>query len=52
MWTGRNHAREVAMVADYDRPRRLREGVLHDGQVGCTGRSAGRQGAFEETAAG
>ena len=47
----RDHAGEVAMMPDHDRPGGLRVDVLHERQIGSTERAA-RQGDFKKTAAG
>jgi hypothetical protein len=48
---GRNHASEVAMMADHDRPGGLRVYVPHQRQIGSA-ECAARQGDFQKTAAG
>ena len=48
---GRNHAGEVAMMADHDRAGGLRVYVPHQRQIGST-ECAARQGDFKKTAAG
>src|SRR3954447_21248254 len=47
----RDHAREIAVVADNDRPRWLREGVFHDREMGRPGGRASGEGALEEASA-
>jgi len=48
---GRNHAGQVAVMPDHDRPGGLRVNILHQGQIGSA-ECAARQGDFKETAAG
>ena len=48
---GRDHAGEVAVMADHDRPGGLRVDVPHQRQIGSA-ECAARQGDFKKTAAG